>query len=320
MPKAEKKTKSSTKTTKLASSARTRKLTKKQTKVKKKSSAKKLPMAGNLRLTAKVFVTLKNNWMVLGGIMLVYLILNIVFASGVSSIANTVTNIKADLNSTSAHAHPLASGVSGFAALIFSAGAGSSSTGSTLQAVLIILQSLVIIWALRHLIAGQKIGIKQAYYHASAPLVPFLLVLAFMFIQLLPITFGSAALAAVSVSLGSLNAGITILFGLIFLALAAWSIYMLSASIFALYIVTLPDMKPRDALRSAKKLVRYRRLQILRRVIFLPVLILLTMSIIVVPLILYATSLVVPVFYLLSVIAFLFTHTYFYSLYRELLA
>lgn len=188
-----------------------------------------------------------------------------------------------------------------------------------MQSFLILLESLVIIWSLRQLLAGRSVGVKQAYYNATAPLVQFLLVLIVIFLQLLPVTFGSAIIAAVSNSLGVVSASVTIIFTLIFILLAAWSAYMISSSAFALYIVTLPDMKPREALRSAKKLVSGRRWQVIGRVAFLPILIVAFMSLIIVPLILYATFLVVPVFYCLSVFALLFTHTYLYSLYRELL-
>jgi hypothetical protein len=104
-----------------------------------------------------------------------------------------------------------------------------------------------------------------------------------------------------------------------FILLAAWSIYMVSASIFALYIVTLPDMLPRQALRSARELVRYRRWQIIRKVFFLPVFVILAIGVIIVPLILYAPPIVPIVFYILSMLSILFAHTYLYSLYRELL-
>jgi hypothetical protein len=94
---------------------------------------------------------------------------------------------------------------------------------------------------------------------------------------------------------------------------------MVSGSVFALYIVTLPDIQPRQALRSAKDLVSFRRLVILRKFLFLPILILVVMGLIIVPLILYASAIVPAVFYVLSVLALLFVHTYLYSLYRGML-
>ncbi|HLG90770.1 MAG TPA: hypothetical protein VI336_01240, partial [Candidatus Saccharimonadales bacterium] len=112
---------------------------------------------------------------------------------------------------------------------------------------------------------------------------------------------------------------LTALLVIFFATLASWSVYLISSSIFAMYIVTLPDMQPRQALRSAKNLVKYRRLQLMRRVAFLPLFMLFAMAFIIVPLILFASFLVAPVFYLLSTLAILFIHAYLYSLYRSLL-
>jgi len=321
MAKVEKKSKSSAKNVRSAESTRMRKVTKKQAKTKAKKDAHgRQPLPSSFKLTAQVFKICREFWKPLGGIVLVYLILNIVFASGVSSISSTVDTIKADLNNTGIHAHPLFSGASGFLTLVGSSGASSSATGSTLQSVLVVVESLVIIWALRHLLAGRKISIKQAYYSAMTPLVPFLLVVSFIFLQLLPVVFGSIALSAVASSVGTLGGVWSVFFGLILFSLAAWSIYMVSASIFAIYIVTLPNMKPRDALRSARNLVKFRRWLIIRRVLFLPLALLVVTGAIIIPLILYVTFLVTPVFYVLSMLVILFVHAYLYSLYRGLLA
>ncbi|HSX17795.1 MAG TPA: hypothetical protein VLE51_00340, partial [Candidatus Saccharimonadales bacterium] len=73
------------------------------------------------------------------------------------------------------------------------------------------------------------------------------------------------------------------------------------------------------ALRSAKNLVKFRRWQLMRRIVFLPIFILVVMAALVVPLILFVSFLVAPVFYILSMLAILFIHTYLYSLYRSLL-
>ncbi|MGH7156797.1 MAG: hypothetical protein ACREGG_01640 [Candidatus Saccharimonadales bacterium] len=301
-----------------ANSARSRKLTKKQQRAKAKVEARKRkPVIGSLRLTRRVFGIFKQNWKTLGGIVLVYLILNIIFASGISNVSNAFDTIKADINTGGGHALWHAAG--GFASLIGSAGASGSATGSALQSVLFVLESLVIIWALRHLLSGQPITVKLAYYKAMAPLIPFLLVIAVIIIQLLPVTIGGTVLAAVATSVFT-DAGVATTISVIaFLLLAAWSIYMVSASVFALYIVTLPDMQPRQALRAARDLVRYRRWIVIRRVFFLPLLVIIIMGVIIVPLILYAKAIVPEAFYILSMLAILFVHTYLYSLYRSLI-
>ncbi|MBI2285564.1 hypothetical protein HYU82_01930 [Candidatus Saccharibacteria bacterium] len=295
---------------------RTRRLTRGQKKtLAKKEARKRTKLPGSFRLTWRVFGTLRAYWKILGGIVLVYLILNIVFASGISGLGASVAEIKANLENGDRFWNALG----GFSSLVGSAGASSSQTASVLQSILIILESLVIIWALRQLLAGNKVGVKQAYYQSMSPLIPFLLVVAVIFIQLLPLTFGAPVIGTILSTI--LNAGglLTMIMIFIFAVLALWSFYMISSSIFALYIVTLPDMQPRQALRSAKNLVKYRRWALMRRVAFLPIFILAAMAIIVVPLILFVSFAVVPIFYILSTVAILFVHAYLYSLYRSLL-
>jgi hypothetical protein len=295
---------------------RTRKLTRGQKKkVSKRKVNQRAKLPNSFRLVWLVFGVFRQHWKPLGGIVVVYLLLNIVFASGISGLSSSVASIKDNLQD----GRDLSSAISGFSALVGSGGTGGSQTASVLQGVLVILESLVIIWALRHLLAGKRIGVKQAYYQSMGPLVPFMLVVLVVFIQLLPLTIGWPIFSAILGVIFNPGGLLTILSLIIFGLLAVWSFYMISSSIFALYIVTLPDMQPRPALRSAKDLVKFRRLQLMRKVLFLPIFILVLMAVLVIPLILFASFLVAPVFYALSMLAILFIHTYLYSLYRSLL-
>ncbi|HVI60648.1 MAG TPA: hypothetical protein VM535_00655, partial [Candidatus Saccharimonadales bacterium] len=107
--------------------------------------------------------------------------------------------------------------------------------------------------------------------------------------------------------------------GLLFGLLTLFSLYMISSSLFALYIVTLPDMTPRKALRSARELVRDRRWTVLRKILCLPVILFLGAALVMVPIIIWLTPLAQWVFFLLTMFALVAVNTYMYSLYRELL-
>ena len=299
--------------------SRVRKLTPKQAEAKAKKEISKQPLANSFGLAAHSVQIFRKFWKPFIGVLLIYLVLNVLFASGISSLSATVSSIKADLNNTSLNAHPLLAATTGFLVLVTSAGASSSSTGALLQAILILVESLVIIWMLRQLLAGKTIGIREAYYNSMYPLVKFVLILLLIFLQLLPITLGATILSAIASALGTISGFWTVAFSLIFIALASWSVYMLSSSIFALYIVTLPNMQPLQAVRAAKNLVRFRRWPVIRRVLFLPVLLLVAIGVVTIPLALYATWFVAPIFYILGARALWFAHTYLYSLYRELL-
>src|SRR3989338_1277427 len=275
------------------------------------------PIPTGFQLVGQTFAVFKKFWKPLGGIALVYIILSIFFASGFSNIGSSFEDIKLDLQSEGRWHLPEA--VGGFGSLLSNAGLTSSEADSVMQIALFIIVSLVIIWALRHLLAGQAIKIKQAFYSAMSPLIQFVLIVFVIILQLLPITLGSFIVAAITSSIFSSTVTAVAVMTILIVSFAIWSIYMLSSSIFALYIVTLPEMEPLKALRSAKNLVRFRRWSVIRKVVFLPVFIVLVMGIIIIPLILYADVLVTAVFFGLSILTVFFAHIYLYSLYRGLL-
>ena len=94
---------------------------------------------------------------------------------------------------------------------------------------------------------------------------------------------------------------------------------MLCSSLFALYIVTLPDMTPMMALRSARQLVLSRRLNVLRKLAALPLFIIIVIILLVVPAI-YFLPVVAPwLYFALTIMALVFLHAYLFTLYRELL-
>jgi hypothetical protein len=74
-----------------------------------------------------------------------------------------------------------------------------------------------------------------------------------------------------------------------------------------------------EALRSARELVRYRRWAVLRKIVFLPVALLVIGAAITIPAIYLITSFAGIVFFVLSMIGLAVIHSYMYRLYRELL-
>lgn len=296
--------------------ARVRKSTKRGKRRYEKTTTRKFtPLPGSFKLAGDSFRVINKHRKVLGGIVAIYLVLNVIFVGAFSNISNAVDTIRTNFEATGGK--HFVDAMSGLGALIGSSGASGSSSASVLQVFLIIISSLVIIWALRQLLAGQTISVKQAYYSATTPLIPFLLVIGMFFIQLLPLTLGSVLIGAL---IGALASGVGTVIGVsVIFLLAVWSFYLLSGSIFALYIVTLPEMEPRKALRSSKNLVRFRRWAVIRKGLFLPIFLLLLFAVIIIPLILWVDALVAPVFFAMTMFSILFIHTYMYNLYRGLL-
>jgi len=253
------------------------------------------------------------------GITLVYGLLNLILVKGLAS-STDVASLKSQLNQIfTGHLGSLASGLSIFVVLVGSAGNGSSNTAGAYQLFLALIVSLAVIWALRQVLAGHRLRIRDAYYQGMYPLIPFILVLLVVGLQLIPLLIGSSLYSLVITNGIAVHVIEKLLWALLFIVLALVSLYMLSSSLFALYIVTLPDMTPLKALRSARQLVRHRRWTVLRKVLALPVILLLVAAVIMLPIIVWLTPLAQWIFFLLTMFAVTAVHAYMYSLYRELL-
>lgn len=277
----------------------------------------KLPSAW--RLTESAARTLWQYKELFAGITLVYGLLNLVLVQGLAS-STDVGSLKSQL-SQAAHGHfgSLASGLSIFVVLVGGAGNSSSQTGGAYQLFLALIASLAIIWALRQVLAGASLRVRDAYYRGVYPMVPFILVLLVIGLQLLPLIIGSLLYGIVTTNGIAIHFVEKLVFVLLYALLALWSLYMISSSVFALYIVTLPDMTPVKALRSARELVRRRRWVVLRKVLWLPVLLFIVAAVVMLPIIIWLTPLAQWIFFLLTMFALAAVHAYMYTLYRELL-
>ncbi|MEK7594494.1 MAG: hypothetical protein AAB436_02560 [Patescibacteria group bacterium] len=253
------------------------------------------------------------------GITLIYGLLNIVLAQSLSGVTD-LTTLKDSLDQFfSGNFGALSTGLSVFAVLVGSAGNSTSATAGAYQLFLGLIGSLAVIWALRQVAAGTKIRIRDTYYQGMYPLIPFILVLMVVGLQFIPLLIGSTLYSLV------INNGIAVygveklLWALFYGSLALLSFYMISSSLFALYIVTLPDMTPMKALRSARTLVRYRRWTVLRKIFCLPIILLIAAAVIMLPIIIWLTPLAQWAFFALSMFGLVAVHSYMYNLYRELL-
>lgn len=267
------------------------------------------------RISYRVF---RAHWRILFGVTAVYGALNVVLAQGIGS--TDVTGLKADLATAfGGNFSSLGSSLSIFAVLLGSAGNTTSQTAGAYQVILAVIASLAVIWALRQLSAGNRIRIRDAYYAGMYPLVPFIIILTVMALQLVPLAVGSSVYNLIVGNGIAVHVAEQIFWLVVFCILSLTSLYMISASIFALYIVTLPDMAPMQALRSARELVRHRRWTVLRKILFLPLLLMVVAAGVMLPIIIWLTPLAQYVFFVLTMLSLAATHTYMYSLYRELL-
>jgi hypothetical protein len=277
----------------------------------------KLP--NSFRITKLATRLLVSHWRVIGGIILVYGVLNIILVRGLNGGAN-VAQLKqqadAFFQGTSGH---LASGLTVFGLLLTSSNNVASAAASAYQSFLLIIVSLAVVWSYRQLLAGNKIRIRDGFYRGMYPLIPVLLVLLVVSLELIPLLIGTW-LYSTLVQNGIAITGLEQLIAfIILLVLGVMSAYLLCSTLFALYIVALPDMTPRRAMRSARELVRYRRWSVLRKLLFLPIVLLVVGALIMLPFILFAAVLAQWIFFILSMAALAVIHAYMYTLYRKLL-
>ncbi len=212
----------------------------------------KLPSAW--KITKKATALLMQNRKLVTGIVLVYGVLALVLVHGLNG-GTDITTLKQDLNQVfRGNWGHLTSGLSIFALLITSSGSTASDVAGAYQTFLIIIVSLAIVWTFRQRLADNPpaLRVRDGFYQGMYPLVPVLLVLLVISLQLVPLLAGAGLYSAVTQN----NIAITGLeqlgFGLVAIALAAISLYLVCSSLFALYIATLPNMTPLKALRSGR--------------------------------------------------------------------
>jgi hypothetical protein len=272
-----------------------------------------------LNLTGRAWLVLWRSKKLFIGIILIYGLLNLVLVQGLAGNTD-VSSLKDALNKAfTGHWSSIASSLAVFVVLVGSSGNGSSNTAGAYQLFLVLIVSLAVVWALRQVLADTVVRVRDAYYRGMYPLVPFVLVLCVIGLQLLPLVIGTSLYSLVVTNGIAVHAVEQAAWAVGAIVLSCLSLYWVCSSVFALYIVTLPDMTPLKALRSARELARYRRLQIVRKVLWLPLVLLIAAAIIMLPIIIWLTAAAQWVFFLLTMFAVAAIHAYMYTLYRELL-
>lgn len=284
----------------------------------------KTPDTGQLPNAFKLFFAslrmLGQNWKVFAGIIFVYGLLNVLLVQGLSATGGNLTESKTALDEASSGQWGQL--LSGFVLFSYLAGASNnvnSDVAAAYQMFLGVITSLALIWTLREVYAGNAVRIRDGFYRGMHPLIPFIMIVGVIALQLIPVVIGGFVYGLVSggsVPLG----GVEVLFWTTVFGLSALiSAYMLCSSLFALYIVCLPGTNPLEALRAARELVRYRRWAVIRKVVFLPVALLVCGAAITVPAIFLITPVAGFLFFTLNMIGLAVIHSYMYRLYRELL-
>lgn len=292
-----------------------------------------LSLPGYWAFTNHVRTVLWKNKRIFAWLAVVYSILTIMFVGMASQDAYTELNNT--LQTTGGDIFATSWGRVSQAGLLLLGGiAGNFTvTPSAVQQVyaviLVLLVWLTSVWLLRAILAGNKPRMRDGLYNAGAPLIPTFFVSLLLVVQMLPGAIALIAYSAATAS-GLLSTGVE---AMIFWAAAGLlmllSLYLITSTLFALIIVTLPGMYPMKAIRTAGDLVIGRRLRILYRLLWLVGTVVVAWILVMIPIILLSSWIisvipaigwlpVVPLALLLmSTLTIVWVASYVYLFYRK---
>lgn len=213
------------------------------------------------------------------------------------------------------------SGAAGTAALLGTVvGSQSQREGSAFYNFCIILMtSLAYIWVIRKIISNKGFRIRDGFYQGMAGFIPVIIILFIMTLQAIP--FSITAYAYVIGRGGNLfiSGFEDMTFFLVAALTGLLSLYWMTTSIISLYAVTLPGMYPIRTLRLTKKVVKFRKLLVFRRIVALPAMIILLYLTLLLGIIKFAPQLSPYFAEALPILLLPLIHIYLFKLYRSLI-
>lgn len=291
-----------------------------------------LKMPGYWSFTNSVRAMLWKNKFVFGGLALTYLALAYIFNSFGQQEA--YQNLSDALYSTGGELFEgqwgkvAGSGILLLTAVTTGLTPNMSSAQTVLGGLAVFYAWLATVWALRNIMAGRKVKVRDAIYNSGAPVVSTMLVAFILVVQILPLSIAMMIYNAAVVT--QFIGGVESMLAWVAIALlAVLSIYWIASTIIALVVVTLPGMYPWRAIRTAGDLIVGRRLRVVLRFVWLALMIVVTWAIILIPIILFDDWLkkvwpvinwmpIVPLSILvMSSVTLIFTAAYIYMLYRK---
>lgn len=278
------------------------------------------PVPGVIALFRQTFGIIKRNKRIFLGVAAINAVVSYIFIQGLGSSFN-LTEIKTEFEGLLGGGveGKLSTGFALFGYLLGTAGASANESSGSYQLVLTIITSLAVVWLVRQVMAGERPDLRDGFYKGMYPLVPFMLLLLVICFQFVPLLIGNLMFTTVIQNGLASSAIETILWLLLFILLALLSLYMVISSLFSLYIVMLPDVRPLQALRSARELVLHRRFSVGLRILALPLILTVIGALIFVPMLIFLTAFTQPIFLLLSSLSLVIAHIYLYVLYRALI-
>lgn len=287
----------------------------------KPAKFKPVPSAWSLWKESLSFI--KQHWKKITIFLLVYMSLYIVFVRGLGS-AIDFNNIKESISENGESVNGLIRSFIFFSVLVSTSNAVSSDVAAAYQSILFVIGSLAFIWLIRSLHAknNKDIRVKDSFYRGMHPLIPFIAVLIILGLETIPLSisayFLNAALATPGVTFVE-----TVIFVFLSALISMISLYLLSGTWPAIYIVTLAGAEPWKSIKAANKLISVSRWYVMRRLFGLVFLLFITAVVLVIPLLLVLPEgyeyIAEAGFFLYLLISFSLAHISLYKLYKSML-
>jgi len=309
-----------TKKTKNSKATRSRQLNRKQAKLKAKKVAKKKTLPSTWSLLKSAFNQIEQNKKLFIGIMVVYLLLTMIFVKGISGnfqISSIQQNV---IDSLGEQSGKLQRGTASYGILLGSAVSAPGDVESIYQTILIMIAGLATIWALRKTYNERpKVQIRDAFYKGMYPLIPYLIVLFVMLMYCLPLGITSTIFSAIQANGLAVSGPEQLIWTSVLIAGGLLTAYLLLSAVFAIYIVTLPNMRPIKALKEANALVKFRRWQIAKKFIIFFGGSLLVSAIVLIPLIIFFARGAEVIYLVFSMLFMVLSNAFTYRIYRQLI-
>ncbi len=277
------------------------------------------PLPSSWKLTKKTLFLLRQNKRNLFTFVLIYALLYLIFVRGFTTPVDIDGIREGFKNVLARDLPPIIVNFSVVTLMLESATSAAGELQSLYQVMFYILGSLSLIWLFRQQQAGNEVTMKDAWYRGMYPLVPFSLLALLLVVQSFPASIGNFLVTAVFNN----DLAVTVieqvtwlfLFGLLLIL----SAYLMTTTVVALFVSTLPEMTPKIALEKAKQMVKLRRMSIMRKIIGLATFLVIVFVAAVFPAIFVSAIFAQLVYFILTVLLLPYAVAYLFVLYRELL-
>lgn len=292
-----------------------------------------LQMPGYWAFTNSVRAMLWGKKKLFGGLVLVYFV--VALAIGGFGQQETYQGLSDTLNETGSGVFTGNFGKVGEAGLLLTTSVVTGLTPNVTEAQSVLgslaafFAWLATVWALRGVMAGRTVKIRDAVYSSGAPVLSTVIVGFVFVVQLLPVSIATL-IYNTAIRSELISGGVEQMLAWVVIALlAVLALYWMTSTVVAMVVVTLPGMYPFQAIRTAGDLVVGRRIRILLRFLWMVLLIVVTWLLILIPLIMGDAWLketwpvinwlpIVPLSILImSALTIVFAATYVYMLYRK---